>query len=66
MIDSERDVYERYYSNIHRGVHQLSVLATDAYEKARARVQRFLGAAEAREIVLLRGATEAINLVAQT
>jgi cysteine desulfurase/selenocysteine lyase len=66
VIDSERDVYERYYSNIHRGVHQLSVLATDAYEKARARVQQFLGAAEAREVVLLRGATEAINLVAQT
>ena len=66
VIDAERDVYERYYSNIHRGVHQLSVLATDAYEKARARVQRFLGAAEAREVVLLRGATEAINLVAQT
>ena len=66
VIDAERDVYERYYSNIHRGVHQLSVLATDAYEKARARVQRFLGAAEVREVVLLRGATEAINLVAQT
>jgi len=66
VIDAEREVYEHYYSNIHRGVHQLSVLATDAYEKARARVQRFLGAPEAREIVLLRGATEAINLVAQT
>jgi len=66
VIDAERDVYERYYSNIHRGVHQLSVLATDAYEKARARVRRFLGAAEVREVVLLRGATEAINLVAQT
>ena len=66
VIDAEREVYEHYYSNIHRGVHQLSVLATDAYEKARVRVQRFLGAPEAREIVLLRGATEAINLVAQT
>jgi len=66
VIDAERDVYERYYSNIHRGVHQLSVLATTAYEKARGRVQRFLGAAEAREIVLLRGTTEAVNLVAQS
>jgi cysteine desulfurase/selenocysteine lyase len=66
VIDAEREVYERYYANIHRGVHQLSVLATDAYEKARTRVQRFLGAPEAREIILLRGATEAINLVAQT
>ena len=66
VIDAERAVYEGYYSNIHRGVHKLSVLATEAYEKARARVQRFLGAPEAREIILLRGATEAINLVAQT
>jgi cysteine desulfurase/selenocysteine lyase len=64
VIDAESEVYERYYSNIHRGVHKLSVLATDAYEKARDGVREFLGAAEAREIVLLRGATEAINLVA--
>jgi len=66
VIDAEREVYERYYSNIHRGVHSLSMLATDAYEKARTRVQRFLGAAESREIVLLRGTTEAMNLVAQS
>jgi cysteine desulfurase/selenocysteine lyase len=66
VIDAVRDVYERYYSNIHRGVHQLSVLSTDAYEKARARVQRFVGAKETREIVFVRGTTEAINLVGQT
>jgi len=66
VIDAEREVCEVYYSNIHRGVHRLSVLATEAYEKARAKVRRFLGAAESREIVLLRGATEALNLVAQT
>jgi cysteine desulfurase/selenocysteine lyase len=66
VIDTERDVYERYYSNIHRGVHQLSMLSTDAYEKARARVQRFVGAKETKEIVFVRGTTEAINLVAQT
>ncbi len=66
VIDAERDVYERYYSNIHRGVHRLSVLATDAYEKARVRVQRFMGASKSREIVFVRGTTEAINLVAQT
>jgi len=65
VIDAERHVYERSYANIHRGVHHLSMMATDAYEKARAKVQRFLGAAESREIVLLRGTTEAINLVAQ-
>jgi cysteine desulfurase/selenocysteine lyase len=60
----------RYYSeenaNIHRGVHLLSVEATNAYDAAREQVQRFLNAAEAREIVFVRGATEAINLVAAT
>jgi cysteine desulfurase / selenocysteine lyase len=60
----------RYYSeenaNIHRGVHVLSVEATDAYDGARERVRTFLNAASAREIVFVRGATEAINLVAAT
>ena len=60
----------RYYSeenaNIHRGVHALSVQATDGYDAARERVRQFLNAADAREIVFVRGATEAINLVAQT
>jgi cysteine desulfurase/selenocysteine lyase len=60
----------RYYgeenANIHRGVHTLSVNATDAYDSARDRVRRFLNAADAREIVFVRGATEAINLVART
>jgi cysteine desulfurase/selenocysteine lyase len=66
VIDAERHVYERSYANIHRGVHHLSMVATDAYEKARGTVQRFLGAGDRREIVLLRGTTEAINLVAQS
>jgi cysteine desulfurase / selenocysteine lyase len=66
VIDAERAVYEQYYSNIHRGVHQLSMLSTDAYEAARVKVQRFLGAKESREVILLRGTTEALNLVAQT
>ena len=60
----------RYYSeenaNIHRGVHSLSVAATDAYDAARERVQGFVNAAHAGEIVFVRGATEAINLVAAT
>ena len=60
----------RYYSeenaNIHRGVHALSVQATDGYDAARERVRQFLNAADAREIVFVRGATEAINLAAQT
>jgi cysteine desulfurase / selenocysteine lyase len=60
----------RYYSvenaNIHRGVHVLSVEATDAYEEAREQVRRFINAAGAREVIFVRGATEAINLVAAT
>jgi cysteine desulfurase / selenocysteine lyase len=66
VIDAERDLYERYYSNIHRGVHQLSVQSTDAYEAARGKVRSFLGARESREVIFVRGTTEAINLVAQT
>src|SRR5947199_5441783 len=51
------------HSNIHRGVHYLSQRATSAYEGAREKVKRFLGAREARECIFVRGATEGINLV---
>jgi cysteine desulfurase/selenocysteine lyase len=64
------DAMIRYYtdenSNIHRGVHLLSQQATESYEQARSTVQRFLNAGESLEIVFVRGATEGINLVAQT
>jgi cysteine desulfurase/selenocysteine lyase len=66
VIDREREVYEHLYANVHRGVHRLSQLSSDAYEKARGVVRRFVNAAETREIVLLRGTTEAVNLVAQS
>ena len=66
VLDALGQIYERDYANIHRGVHQLSVRATTAYEAARASVRRFIGASDEREIVFVRGATEAINLVAQT
>lgn len=66
VIEAATDLYARYYGNIHRGVHELSVQATDAYERAREKVRAFLNAAETREIVFVRGTTEAINLVAQT
>ena len=66
VIDAERAVYEHYYSNIHRGVHRLSMLSTEAYEAARGKIRAFLGAASNREVVLLRGTTEAVNLVAQS
>ena len=58
--------YEQDNANIHRGVHTLSMRATDAHDAARRTVQRFMHAGDAREIVFVRGATEAINLVAQS
>ncbi len=58
--------YEQENANIHRGVHLLSVEATEAHDAARRTVQRFVNAARESEIVFVRGATEAINLVAQT
>jgi cysteine desulfurase/selenocysteine lyase len=66
VIDAVRRFYERSNANIHRAVHLLSGLATQQYEEARAKVQRFLNAAASREIIFVRGATEALNLVAQT
>ena len=66
VIDAEREVYERSYANVHRGVHLLSVEATDACERAREKARAFLNAEETREIVFVRGTTEAINLVAAT
>jgi cysteine desulfurase/selenocysteine lyase len=66
VIEAEAAVYEAYYSNIHRGVHSLSMRATDAYEAAREKVRRFIGAAHTREVVFTRGTTESINLVASS
>ena len=66
VLDAEDRCYREYYSNVHRGVHYLSQKATDAYEEARRKVQGFLGAARAEEVVFVRGATEGINLVAAT
>jgi cysteine desulfurase/selenocysteine lyase len=63
------DALERFYltecSNVHRGIHDLSVRATADYEAARRKVQKFIGAADCREIVFTRGTTESINLVAR-
>jgi len=66
VIEAERRVYERQYANIHRAVYQLSEEATAAYEGAREKMRALLNARESREIVFVRGATEAINLVAQS
>ena len=65
VIDAISNYYLSDNANIHRGVHELSERATAGYEAARVAVQRFLNAREAREIVFVRGTTEAINLVAQ-
>jgi cysteine desulfurase/selenocysteine lyase len=64
VLDALLRYYEQENANVHRGVHLLSQRATEAYEGARAKVARFLGAADAHEIVFTRGTTEAINLVA--
>jgi len=66
VIDRVSQYYEHENSNVHRGAHTLAARATDAYEAARDKVRRFLNAPSAREIVFVRGATEAINLVAQS
>ncbi|MEO6419287.1 MAG: cysteine desulfurase [Polyangiaceae bacterium] len=60
------EFYCEYCSNIHRGLHALGDRATVAYEGARRKAQEFFGARESREVIFVRGATEAINLVAQT
>ena len=66
VIDAICGFYSRDNANIHRGIHFLSERATQNYEATRRKAQRFLNAADAREIVFVRGATEGINLVAQS
>jgi cysteine desulfurase/selenocysteine lyase len=65
VLDALRNYYEHENANVHRGLHELSSRATEAYEKSRQRVASYLGAASADEIVFTRGTTESINLVAQ-
>jgi cysteine desulfurase/selenocysteine lyase len=66
VINAVSRYYELYNANIHRAVHLLSRLATDEYEEARKKVQRFLNAPTKEEVIFTRGTTEGINLVAQT
>jgi cysteine desulfurase / selenocysteine lyase len=66
VIDATSQFYSRDNSNIHRAAHALAARATELYEGGREKIRQFLGAADAREIVFVRGTTEAINLVAQT
>ena len=64
VIETEERFYQSQNSNIHRGVHELSERATRAYEDVRVKIQKFINARESREVVFVRGTTEAINLVA--
>jgi cysteine desulfurase/selenocysteine lyase len=66
VIDRLAYFYQHENSNIHRAAHELAARATDAYEGARSKVARFLGAASTEEIIFVRGATEGINLIAKT
>jgi cysteine desulfurase/selenocysteine lyase len=66
VIDGVADFYRHDYANVHRGVYRLSARSTELYEEAREKVRGFINAADSREIVFVRGATEAINLVANT
>jgi cysteine desulfurase / selenocysteine lyase len=66
VIDAISRYYECDHANVHRGVHTLSQRATEAYEGARELIRKFINAAETKEIIFVRGTTEAINLVAQS
>lgn len=66
VIDAIGRYYRHDHANVHRGVHTLSQRATDAYEGARETVRRFINARDTREIIFVRGTTEAVNLVAQS
>lgn len=66
VINTLSEVYRKDYANVHRGVHTLSQRATDLFEGAREKVRQFIHAQHAHEVIFVRGATEAINLVAQS
>jgi cysteine desulfurase / selenocysteine lyase len=66
VIEGTAEFYRNDYANVHRGVYRLSGRSTDLFEEARDKVRAFLNAADEREIIFVRGATEAINLVAQS
>jgi len=66
VLDKINEIYKTKYANIHRGIYDLSQKATEAYEESRKIIQKFLNAKSEKEIIFVRGATEAINLVAQS
>ncbi len=66
VIDAVARFYERDNSNVHRGLHALSMRATDGYEAARTRAAKFINAADSAEVIFTSGTTASVNLVAQT
>jgi len=66
VIDALARYYERDNSNVHRGLHALSMRATDGYEAARVRMAKFINAADSAEVIFTRGTTESVNLVAES
>jgi cysteine desulfurase/selenocysteine lyase len=66
VIETLEKYYKEYNSNVHRGVHTLGTKATDAYEGAREKVRKFINAKSMEEIIFTRGATTALNFVAQS
>ena len=66
VIDSISHFYRHEYANVHRGVHTLSVKSTERFESAREKVKNFINAGSTKEIIFVKGTTEAINLIAQT
>ncbi|MCG8579373.1 MAG: cysteine desulfurase [Bacteroidales bacterium] len=66
VIDAVSEVYQKYNSNIHRGVHHLSNVCTQAHENARLKVQEFINAKHSHEVIFTRGTTESINLIASS
>ena len=64
VIDSLVSYYEKYNSNVHRGVHTLSIKATDEFEKSRTKIQKFINAKSSNEIIFTRNASESLNLIA--
>ncbi len=66
VIDAISNYYQQSHANVHRGVHRLSQEATDLFEGARETLRRFINAGSTREIIFVRGTTEAVNLVAQS
>jgi len=66
VIDKVKEVYEKYYANVHRGIYSISEKASKEYEDVRLKVKKFINAASERQIIFTKNATESINLIAYT